>query len=86
MGYSKEEVIGKSSLELNIWDDPADRARLVKGLLEKGEVENLEARFRRKNGEIIIGLMSAKVIIIENQKCILSIARDVTAPAHPIRN
>ena len=63
---------------MSVWDDPADRARLVKGLLEKGEVENLEARFRRKNGEIIIGLMSAKVIIIENQKCILSIARDVT--------
>jgi PAS domain S-box-containing protein len=77
-GYTPDEVVGKSSLELNIWTDPKDRARLVQGLMEKGEVENLEAGFRRKNGEVGIGLMSAKVIVIEGEKCILSITRDVT--------
>ncbi len=77
MGYSREDVVGISSLELNIWDDPADRARLVKGLQEKGEVLNLEARFRRKDGSITVGLMSARVITIQNEKCILSITRDI---------
>lgn len=78
MGYTREDVIGKSSLELSIWVDPNDRARLVKGLQEKGFVENLEARFRRKNGEIGVGLMSAKVIVINGEPCILSITRDIT--------
>ena len=78
MGYTREEVLGKSSLELNIWADPADRARLVQGLRENGVVENLEAHFRRKNGEIGVGLMSARVIVIQGEKCILSITRDVT--------
>ena len=77
MGYTREDVIGITSLELNIWDDPADRARLVKGLQEKGELLNLEARFRRKDGSITVGLMSARVITIQNEKCILSITRDI---------
>jgi PAS domain S-box-containing protein/putative nucleotidyltransferase with HDIG domain len=77
-GYEREEVLGISSLELNIWDDPQDRARLVQGLLEKGEVQNLEASFRRKSGEVAIGLMSARVIDIQGEKCILSITREIT--------
>lgn len=47
MGYTREEVIGKTSLELNIWVDPKDRERLVHGLMTAVYVENLEARFRR---------------------------------------
>ncbi|MBE0698537.1 MAG: PAS domain S-box protein, partial [Anaerolineaceae bacterium] len=78
MGYSREEIIGKSSLELNIWADPSDRGFLVKSLREHGVVENLEARFRRKNGEIGIGLMSARVIRVQDEICILSITRDIT--------
>jgi PAS domain S-box-containing protein len=77
-GYSQEDVLGKSSLALNVWVDPNDRARLAKGLREHGVVENLEARFRRKNGEIGTGLMSARVITIQEEKCILSITRDIT--------
>ena len=77
-GYEREEVLGVSSLELNIWDDPKDRARLVKGLMETGEVRNLEAGFRRKNGEVAVGLMSARVIDIQGEKCILSITREIT--------
>jgi PAS domain S-box-containing protein len=78
MGYSREEVIGRSSLDLNIWDDPTDRDRLVSGLTTTGYVENLEARFRRKNGQIGIGLMSARLLQIEGEGVILSITRDIT--------
>lgn len=78
MGYTREDAIGKSSKALNIWVDLEDRERLVKGLLEHGVVENLEARFRRKNGDIGIGLMSARIIMIQGEKCILSITREIT--------
>lgn len=78
MGYTRNDVIGKTSLELNIWDNPKDRAKLVKGLQENGVVENLEARFRAKNGSIKYGLMSARVIEIDNEMVILNITRDIT--------
>lgn len=77
-GYGPEEVIGQSSLELNIWANPADRARLVQGLQEHGQVDNLEAVFRMKDGALRTGLMSSRVIEIEGEVCILSITRDIT--------
>jgi PAS domain S-box-containing protein len=77
VGYTREEAIGKTSSELNIWADPTDRLRLVKALVEKGEVNNLEARFRLKNGDVRIGLMSARPMVIQGEKCVLSITRDI---------
>jgi PAS domain S-box-containing protein len=77
-GYSEEEVIGKTSVELNIWAISEDRARLVKGLKEKGEVENLETIFMRKNGSLMNGVMSAVIIDLDGVPHILSITRDIT--------
>jgi PAS domain S-box-containing protein len=78
MGYSPEEIVGRSSLELNIWKNELDRKRLVDGLNEKGHVENLEAEFLSKNGDIKYGLMSAAVMEVGGEKVILSITRDIT--------
>ncbi|MCK5684927.1 PAS domain S-box protein, partial [bacterium] len=72
LGYSPEEVIGKSSVELKIWNDLKDRDRLVSGLINDGLVENLQADFIGKNGQIINGLMSARTLDIENKKHLLS--------------
>ena len=77
-GYTREEVIGHGSIELNIWEDPADRGRLVEMLHRQGVCRNFEARFRKKNGEVFWGLMSASVIELEGVPCILSIARDIS--------
>ncbi len=77
-GYSREDVIGKTSVELNIWANPDQRALLVKGLREMGVVNNLEAQFRFKDGSISTGLMSARVIEVNHEICILSITRDIS--------
>jgi PAS domain S-box-containing protein len=77
-GYTREDAIGKSSVDLNIWYDPKDRQRLVKALQSEGYVENLEAKFRRKNGQIGVGLMSARVLRLNQDDVILSITRDIT--------
>ena len=77
-GYTREEVIGKTSLEINIWANPEDRTRLVKGLRENGKVVNLEAPFRIKDGTFKTCLMSANIIEIDGETCILSITRDIT--------
>jgi PAS domain S-box-containing protein len=78
-GYTREDVLGRSSLDISIWHDPSDRARLVQSLKEKGYCENLEAVFRKKDGSLAIGLMSARVIQIRGVPHILSITRDITA-------
>ncbi|WP_232364313.1 cache domain-containing protein [Desulforapulum autotrophicum] len=78
MGYSSEEAIGKYSRDLNIWNDPKDRDRLVSWLKKDGFVENLEAEFTGKDGQIKVGLISARILKIGNENVILSITRDIT--------
>ena len=78
MGYTEEEVYGKTSLELNIWVNVDDRKKLSSGLKSKGYVENLESRFRKKDGSLVYGLMSASIIELEGITHILSITRDIT--------
>lgn len=77
-GYTEAEIIGKTSVELNIWGDSSERQKLIKELSENGEVENMETRFRMKNGFLRIGIMSAKIIDLDGVPHILSITRDVT--------
>ena len=81
-GYTVKEVIGKTSYEINIWADISDRDTLVKRLKEYGVVENFEARFRIKNGEVKDGLMSAAILEINGEKHILSITRDISERKH----
>ena len=78
MGYTREDAIGRTSLELNIWKNPEDRKRLVEALQTAGHVENLEAEFVRKDGRVGVGLMSARIMQIKDDQVILSITRDVT--------
>jgi PAS domain S-box-containing protein len=81
-GYTREEVLGKTSLELNIWHDPQDRARLVAGLRRDGVVNNLEAQFQMKDGRLITALMSARIIMLDEVPHLLSITRDIDEKKH----
>ncbi|KPJ98567.1 MAG: hypothetical protein AMJ60_07815 [Desulfobacterales bacterium SG8_35] len=78
-GYTRKDVIGRSSLDINVWNNPKDRKTLVEGLLKSRQVVNLEADFRMKDGAIKTGLMSANLIHLQGEPHILSITRDITA-------
>ncbi|MGA9667684.1 MAG: PAS domain S-box protein, partial [Terracidiphilus sp.] len=77
-GYSPEELVGHTSLELGIWVDPRDRVRMTEEIRVNSSCRNLEAQFRKKNGTVLIGLMSASVIEIDGVQCVLSVTRDVS--------
>lgn len=77
-GFTREEVVGRTSTEVDIWVDPFDRQKLVEGLEKTGRVNNLEAEFRMKDGRVITGLMSARVIELDGKPHILSITRNIS--------
>lgn len=79
IGYRREEVIGRSSLELNIWQNPEDRDLVLRQLAEGKKVRDLEIDFRTKSGEILVGLYSADIIEIGSERCLLSLVNDITA-------
>ena len=79
MGFSREEVVGRTSVDLDIWADEGDRHRLAEALQEELGCRDLEVRLRRKNGEVFWGQLSASFADIEGESSILSFIRDVSA-------
>ena len=76
-GYSKNEIIGHSSNELNLWAVPSERDRFYKILQDNGNVRDFEANYRTKSGEIKTVLISADKLEIGN-KPFQGIIRDIT--------
>jgi PAS domain S-box-containing protein len=77
-GYTYDEVIGHTSLELNYWKNVEDRSRFISLLNKYGRIEDFEADLRMKSGAIRNGLFSAEVIRIRDEDYVLSVIRDVT--------
>lgn len=77
-GYPRQEVLGRFSLDLHIWSDPAQREQLTAALREKGSVRNLEMHFQNKSGDRLICLLSAKIIQLQGEAHILTVTRDIT--------
>jgi len=77
-GYSREEVIGKTTRELNFYLDSVDRDYIISQLQRFGQIADYECRFRLKSGEIFTTLFSAVNITIGDELCILSSILDIT--------
>jgi PAS domain S-box-containing protein len=78
-GYTREEAVGRSSLELGIWVDLSLRERYLARLRAEGAVTAFEAQMRRKNGDIITVLYSGSLITIGGQPFSLNLLHDITA-------
>jgi len=78
LGWSREEVVGRTSFDLEIWRHPQDRVNLIETLHREGMVRNFEAEFVSKDGKVHQGLVSAHMITIDGQQCLLAVKRDVT--------
>jgi len=77
-GYTREEVVGKTSIEIDLWMEPEDRELLVKALKDRGFADNLEIRYRAKDGSVIYGLTSGTLIFLGEDRYILTVTRDMT--------
>ena len=77
-GFTQEEVVGKLSTDINLWAIPEDYLKLVAVLREKGSVKNLETEFRCKDGSLLTAIISAVIIMLNNEPHILTMSRDIT--------
>ena len=78
-GYSRQEVIGKSSVTLGMWADPLDRTSMVFQLKSEGKVKNKEIFCKRKNGEAFPVVISVSLLQSENHSFVLSVVQDVSS-------
>jgi PAS domain S-box-containing protein len=77
-GYTREEIIGRPSLEFNIWDTPTARVDIMSRLEERGTLSNIETTFRTKSGATRVFLSSVELVEIEGRRCILVASTDIT--------
>ncbi|GEM_PF-3919596 len=73
-GYKKEELIGKSTLELQFWEQLKDREKFIKLVKEKKIIKDMQMTFLNKYGKQIYVLFSARILKSEKLKANLLVA------------
>ena len=77
IGMSPEEVVGRVPSELNIWGIP-DIGQSLLRRLQKGSIRNLEMPFRRSDGRLFTGLLSAEPFDLDSTPAVVLVVRDIT--------
>ena len=78
MGFAREELIGRTGLELNIWVDPTEREKILQVLQKEGSVRDMDIHVRMKSGDFLSALVSIEIIELDGEQCVLIATNDVT--------
>ncbi|MFZ0771377.1 MAG: PAS domain S-box protein [Candidatus Sulfotelmatobacter sp.] len=77
-GWRRDEVIGRMPFDIGLWVNPDQRVELAKQLLAEGCLRDVEAGFRKKDGAIRVGLVTAEVIELNGEPCAIAAFADIT--------
>lgn len=77
-GYMPKEVIGKTTLEINLWTSEQDRSMMIRDMSNGRIIRGFEMQFLDKDGKTIMGLLSSNVVDVNNEKCLLTSISDIT--------
>ncbi len=77
-GYDREETVGHTISELKLWPDARYQRSLMRTLLKEGRLNNQEVTFPTKNGDMRVGMMSAEIVDLEGEACMLAAMVDIT--------
>jgi len=77
-GFHPEEIIGNEALTDGIWADPEQGRQFHEIMRNRGEVSNMEGVFKKKDGTLWTGLLSARIIDVDLEPAFISIIRDIT--------
>ncbi len=77
-GFERQEVLGKTTGDLNIWVEPKMRADMVERLHETGSARDMEILFRAKSGDLLTLLMSVEIVRIQGEAHSLAMSIDIT--------
>jgi PAS domain S-box-containing protein len=78
LGYSGDEVIGKTSTELGLFVSPYHQQQVASTLNEYGRIQELELQVKTKSGDIRDGLFSAEIIESQGKRYFLAVMIDIT--------
>ena len=79
-GYNPEEVIGKTAIDLALWQSAEDRNCYLKLLQDNGSVKNLEAKMKHRSGGEITAFLSGTTLKLSDKTFVLNTAIDMFEP------
>jgi PAS domain S-box-containing protein len=77
-GLTRDQLIGRTTLELGMWINPADRAPIIQEIKQKGRITKREIAIRLPSGEIAFRIFSAESIRLNDVQCVLVVSEDIT--------
>ncbi|WP_019342791.1 EAL domain-containing protein [Stutzerimonas stutzeri] len=77
-GWESADIIGRSAPEIGIWRDERQRTLLYEQLMRDQRLENAEAQFRTRTGQIVTCVVSSRFIRVDRRLCIVTTFRDIT--------
>jgi PAS domain S-box-containing protein len=77
-GFTREEVVGKTTDELDVWTDPSTEKEFVRRIQNDGSITNMEVDFRGGDGRIVPSLLSSVIVVIHGRPCVMTLARDIS--------
>ena len=77
-GYDRRQAVGKTTLELAIWANPAERDQMFSSLREQGKIEGQEASIRHASGQIRQCKLWGELLEVEGAPVLLTVVRDIT--------
>lgn len=77
-GFTRDETVGKTALDLQLWVDPDQRKSLIRELGERSIARNVEWDMRTRHGVVRKCLANATVFSAANERYILAVVRDIT--------
>lgn len=80
-GFDRDEMIGRSTLDIGLWDDPDVRSRLRAVLASDGRADNVRTEIRRRGGNLRVVFGSIVLIELGGRKLWFSTVHDVTEQA-----
>jgi len=81
-GWTKEEVMGLTSLDIKFWNDISHRQKMFDELKAGGSVLYSDIEFRRKDGSTGNGIYSARTITVADEECLVFAMHDITERMH----
>jgi len=77
-GYDVGDIVGRTVVEINLWVHPEQRSQMLEIMARDRKVRNFELEFRTQSGEIRTGLLSADLINLNGEECLLTSSNDIT--------
>jgi PAS domain S-box-containing protein len=81
-GWRRDEVIGRTPMDIGFWIQPSERLELTNRLLSEGRLRDVETSFRMKDGSVRIGSATGELIELNGEPCMLGAGTDITERKH----